>query len=172
MESKTSLKDAFKKVMDQKDEINWVIVSAKTGSVQMEGHGSGLSSLVDSFSDNDMQWGLFCVLGVDDGSTIKSVRSKLVQIDWCGDGVRHNDRGRMLNAQLPKIQKFAGAIACQISASPGQEITNRKIAFKLYHAQGAHKPTFYDFGDSKVECSSLNVADDEAQDDDEDEDFD
>ena len=24
------------------------------------------------------------------------------------------------------------------------------IAFKLYHAQGAHKPTFYDFGDSKV----------------------
>mmetsp|Transcript_40785 Transcript_40785/g.66324 ORF Transcript_40785/g.66324 Transcript_40785/m.66324 type:complete len:178 (-) Transcript_40785:170-703(-) len=167
-----SLKQAFKKLLDQKETaINWIIVSASSGEATLVKYGAGFSSLMGSFSNDAMQWGLLGVLGVDD-SSVKSIRSKLVQIDWFGGGVREGDKGKMLNKQRPVIQKFAGAIACNIPASSKGDVTARKVAYKLFHAQGAHKPTYYDFGDEKVQTSGLSTEDDNADDEDEDEDFD
>eukprot|EP00467_Chlorarachnion_reptans_P015268 CAMPEP_0114514976 /NCGR_PEP_ID=MMETSP0109-20121206/16457_1 /TAXON_ID=29199 /ORGANISM="Chlorarachnion reptans, Strain CCCM449" /LENGTH=173 /DNA_ID=CAMNT_0001695085 /DNA_START=175 /DNA_END=696 /DNA_ORIENTATION=- len=170
-ESKLALRAAFKKVNDQKDPLNWVVIRAPDGKVVMDGCGTGLKTMMQAFKNEEMQWGLIGVLGVDDGSSVKSIRSKLVQIHWCGSSVHEADRGKLIKTQRPAIQKFAGAIACEVATSDPEEITSRKLAYKLFHAQGAHKPTYYDFGNEKVDCKGLSTTDDDGEEDDEDEDF-
>ena len=71
----------------------------------------------------------------------------------------------MISKAKPLIQKFAGAIACSIAANGTRsEVNARKIAYHLYHAQGAHKPSQYDFGDEEVKCNSLSTKDDDSSD--------
>ncbi|GAB5357018.1 hypothetical protein AAMO2058_000337700 [Amorphochlora amoebiformis] len=171
-DSKTNVKTVLKDVLDYKKETNWVILTAKTGKVEVVSSGSGLKKLLSFFGFSEMQWGLINVLGIDKSSSINSTRSKLVQINWCGAGVPHGDRGKMINKQKPLIQQAAGSIACELPAEKKEDITGRKIAYNLYHAQGAHKPTHYNFGDGEVASEGLTTADNDPDDEDEDEDFD
>eukprot|EP00954_Amorphochlora_amoebiformis_P003576 276242-Amorphochlora_amoeboformis.AAC.1 len=127
-DSKTNVKTVLKDVLDYKKETNWVILTAKTGKVPIQfrhipgtassnayqvevvSSGSGLKKLLSFFGFSEMQWGLINVLGIDKSSSINSTRSKLVQINWCGAGVPHGDRGKMINKQKPLIQQAAGSI--------------------------------------------------------------
>eukprot|EP00471_Norrisiella_sphaerica_P011741 CAMPEP_0184496798 /NCGR_PEP_ID=MMETSP0113_2-20130426/34895_1 /TAXON_ID=91329 /ORGANISM="Norrisiella sphaerica, Strain BC52" /LENGTH=172 /DNA_ID=CAMNT_0026883599 /DNA_START=396 /DNA_END=914 /DNA_ORIENTATION=- len=139
--------------------------------VKLAKYGTGLKALMKAFDNSEMQWGMLGVLCVDDSSSVKSIHSKLVQIDWCGTGVREGDKGKMINKQRPLVQAFAGSIACNLPARAPEDLNARKVAYKLFHAQGAHKPSHYDFGDEKVQTNGLTTFDDNVDDEDEDEDF-
>ncbi len=170
------LRSAFKQVTDQKCKTNWIIVSAASGKVELVKSGTGLSTMMSSFDYEKMQFGFMGVLAVDKvsaSSSVVSIRTKLVQVNWIGNAVRSNEINLMMGKQIPIINKFAGAVACVIHAKKTTDVTVRKISYQLYKAQGAHKPTMYDFVNEQVDCSTLCRNDDDSDDDsDSDEDFD
>ena len=91
-------------------------------------------------------WGAFNVHGVDERNSVESVRTKIVQVNWVGAGVKPMKRMKALQGNSKVGNVISGTVALTQEATEVADIDAREVATKLLNAGGAHKPSFYDFG--------------------------
>merc|ERR1712196_592974 len=113
--------------------------------------GEGLKSLADSLDSSKCAWACINVHGVDQRQNVESVRTKLVQINWVGESVPSMKKMQALSGKNAVAKLFKG-VAINLDVNEASEITTKEIVDKLCASGGAHKPTYYAFGnDEKVD---------------------
>ena len=65
-------------------------------------------------------------------------------------------RMKALQGSSMVTEIISGTVAVNIEATNVDEIDSKDIAIKLANCGGAHKPTHYDFGDSKLPLSEIS----------------
>jgi len=116
---------------------------------------SGLETFKKALDASQVLWGLICVHGVDVRANVESVRRKLVQINWVGSGVKPMARSNALGGKA-KVGKLIKGVAATIDAT--ELFSGQEIVDKLCAAGGAHKPTYYSFGDEKIDLGFYDPA--------------
>ncbi|GAB5353308.1 hypothetical protein AAMO2058_000026000 [Amorphochlora amoebiformis] len=144
-----STAEAFTKATNKDSKAgSWVLVSLEKKKLSLVGEGEGIEGLVKSFDAKRVMWACLNVHGVDVRANVESVRTKLVQINWTGKEVPAMKRMDSL-AGKEKVSKVFKGCALSIDAECPEDITPEDIVKRLCAAGGAHKPTFYAFGDGK-----------------------
>ena len=153
------MSEQWEKVTRDEDETNWCILEVEGDEVVGVADGNGLEALKNAFEDDKIQWGIFRVAGVDSRGGLESRRSKYVQINWVGPSVTPMKKMRALSGK-EVVGAFLGSIGMAMDARDRDDLEDVDIAKKLISAGGAHKPTYYDFGDCQVSLADLGFADD------------
>ncbi len=117
--------------------------------------GTGdLTEFKAQLADNAVVFGGYKVFGIDEQETLTSKRCKLIQITWTGPAVSPLARNAVLNSKQARDAIFTGT-AIDVQASDADMITEKSIGKQLLMCGGAHKPTHYQFGSTKVLLSEL-----------------
>eukprot|EP01129_Flabellula_baltica_P013218 TRINITY_DN60_c0_g1_i2.p1 TRINITY_DN60_c0_g1~~TRINITY_DN60_c0_g1_i2.p1 ORF type:complete len:169 (+),score=60.25 TRINITY_DN60_c0_g1_i2:51-509(+) len=146
--------ELWENVTADSSEINFCILGVENDSVVGVAEGTGIEALIAGFSDDQIQWGVIRVEGVDSRGGLESRRAKYVQINWVGPSVPPMKKLKALSGK-DLISAFLGSVGLTIDARDRDEVEAVSIAKSLIAAGGAHKPTYYDFGDSQVQLSDL-----------------
>lgn len=141
------------KVSNQQSEGGtWVIANDKGEEL---GVGAGLKSLVESLDSSKV---LFCamkVLGVDvNCDTVIGKRPKIIRLNWVGSKVPTMQKMKALSGKAILSELWPGT-AVSVDATSSEGVDMNMIAVELLRAGGAHKPTHYDFGDSRIALSDV-----------------
>lgn len=126
--------------------------------LEVKAEGVGFSDFKGSFPDTAVAWGIINVHGVDVRSNVESVRTKIVLVNWVGPKVGGVKRSQALSGKA-QVQKVAKGVAITLDAEAVSELTLEAIGKKLLSAGGAHKPTFYSFGEGTENRFDLNFYD-------------
>eukprot|EP01129_Flabellula_baltica_P013217 TRINITY_DN60_c0_g1_i1.p1 TRINITY_DN60_c0_g1~~TRINITY_DN60_c0_g1_i1.p1 ORF type:complete len:153 (+),score=58.13 TRINITY_DN60_c0_g1_i1:137-595(+) len=146
--------DLWQNVTSDQSEINWCILGVENDEVVGVAEGTGIESLTAGFADDQIQWGVIRVEGVDSRGGLESRRAKYVQINWVGPSVTPMRKMKALSGK-DLITAFLGSVGLTVDARDRDDIEVVDIAKSLIGAGGAHKPTYYDFGDAQVQLSDL-----------------
>jgi len=142
---------AYKALNDTKvaSPTNWLLVSVNkdTKALEIATSGSGLSSLHDALDDSKLQFAALKVTGIEQ-SSVTSKRPKIVQINWVGPSVPPMQRKNALAFKQEISSLFAG-VATVIDAVSKDDLSQKVLADKLLTSGGAHKPSYYDFGNEE-----------------------
>eukprot|EP00472_Partenskyella_glossopodia_P009519 CAMPEP_0197519488 /NCGR_PEP_ID=MMETSP1318-20131121/4754_1 /TAXON_ID=552666 /ORGANISM="Partenskyella glossopodia, Strain RCC365" /LENGTH=165 /DNA_ID=CAMNT_0043070487 /DNA_START=14 /DNA_END=511 /DNA_ORIENTATION=- len=117
--------------------------------------GVGFAAFKEAFPEDKVAWGVINVHGVDKRANVESVRTKMVLVNWVGPNVPSMQKMQALSGKS-KVAKIAKGAAVAVDASDPKEITIEVIAKELLACGGAHKPTFYKFGEEEGEKFDLN----------------
>eukprot|EP00468_Gymnochlora_sp_CCMP2014_P007968 CAMPEP_0167751686 /NCGR_PEP_ID=MMETSP0110_2-20121227/6720_1 /TAXON_ID=629695 /ORGANISM="Gymnochlora sp., Strain CCMP2014" /LENGTH=157 /DNA_ID=CAMNT_0007637217 /DNA_START=44 /DNA_END=517 /DNA_ORIENTATION=+ len=112
--------------------------------------GVGLKELGKALDEKKVMWAALNVHGVDKRANVSSVRTKMVQINWIGSAVGGLGKANAL-AGKSKIAKLFKGMALTVDVNAKSDLTTEEISKGLLAAGGAHKPHYYDFGDTKYE---------------------
>lgn len=129
----------------------WIIANHK-GELVKEGFGIG--ALKEAFEDSKVQFAVIRIDGVDEQEKVTSVRSKMVRLDWVGSSVKIRKRKRSLTGK-PIIQKMWEGVSVTMSVKSIDELDAVNLCQGLLNACGAHKPTYYEFGDKQVPLADV-----------------
>jgi hypothetical protein len=125
---------------------NWIVMNVTKGmDLEDSAMGTGLEDFISQFKDDQVQYGCFKVLGVDNRETVVASRPKYVQVSWCGSSIGGMAKMKALQSKQKAARIFTG-MAATIDASEADDLTPKAIANVLLKCGGAHKPTHYDFG--------------------------
>ena len=146
-----SIKEAFAKTSNKDAAAgSWLIVQvSKKNKASEFASGSGLDSFKEALDEKLVLFGVINVHGVDERANVKSVRTKLVQVNFVGSSVPAMKRMMALQGKGP-VAKLFGSPATSMDVTSADDITAKEIVSELCAAGGAHKPTYYDFGSEKV----------------------
>eukprot|EP00468_Gymnochlora_sp_CCMP2014_P012504 CAMPEP_0167759152 /NCGR_PEP_ID=MMETSP0110_2-20121227/10862_1 /TAXON_ID=629695 /ORGANISM="Gymnochlora sp., Strain CCMP2014" /LENGTH=157 /DNA_ID=CAMNT_0007645501 /DNA_START=17 /DNA_END=490 /DNA_ORIENTATION=+ len=130
---------------------SWLLVTLDSKKkVEKVATGAGLKPLAEALDEKKVMWAAFNVHGVDVRANVESVRTKMVQINWIGNSVPPMKKMQAL-AGKPKIVKLFKGMALTLDITSKDDLTIKAISSGLLAAGGAHKPTYYSFGDGKHE---------------------
>jgi len=117
-------------------------------------HFSRVQEMKASFDPKSVNFGVYKVVGVDEGTSVTSRRDKLTQISFVPPTASRMQRLNVLNSKQIRTQTFSGTV-CEVQTDDEAEINERDIAKQLLASGGAHKPTHYQFGSVAVPLSEL-----------------
>jgi hypothetical protein len=109
-----------------------------------EGAG-GMPEFVAQLPDNDIVWGAFKVVGVDDRGNTVSYRPKFIFVKYLPEGVPTMKRARAGGHKGAIKQVMDAPIDVEIESKA--DLTEEIIIAKLRASGGAHQPTKYEFHD-------------------------
>ena len=142
----------WKQLTDQKNvdpSLGWALFEVENDQVVVVAQGVGLESFRGAFDDNKIQWGVLKVSGVDQQDNVTSSRAKYVQVNWVGPNVPARKRSGALAGKSAIAQVLKG-VQVTIDATSADDFTGITIGKSLLQCGGAHKPTFYDFGNGET----------------------
>jgi len=140
---------AFKAINAKDSAENWILVEVANKALQADPQkGEGLSNLIAALQANKLMFAAIRVSGVDEQASVTSKRPKVVQINWVGGQVPPMQRLAALSLKAEVSSLFQGS-ALSIDAVDAGDLTQEAIAKKLAAAGGAHKPSYYDFGNGE-----------------------
>jgi hypothetical protein len=143
---------AFTKV-NHGDENNWVSFEVEGKGRELKlvvgQTGTGLVALNEYLNANltKIVFVTLKVWGVDERESVTSTRDKIVQITFVGENVSPMKRTGALSMK-PQIEELIGSCACTIAATEG-DVTMLDVGKSLLASGGAHKPSFYAFGNGE-----------------------
>ena len=142
-----SVSAAWGRLTSDSSTISWICCgyNAENGNkleLREEGDG-GMPEFISKLAPDQIIWGAFKVVGVDDRGNTVSRRPKFICVKWLPETVPTMKRARagghkgaikaILNAQI------------DVEISSVEELTEESIIAKLRAAGGAHAPTHYEF---------------------------
>jgi hypothetical protein len=148
--SADTVDDLWAKLTDRKDPTNWVACYAKGkrgNKLRVSGCGAGgFTEAKAHMLESKYYFIGMKVDGVDQRDTVSSVRSKYIVASYIGPGVKTMQRagGGMLKATLTNAWHGASV---WFNVPSLENFTHDELKNRLLQCGGAHKPTFYDFGD-------------------------
>jgi hypothetical protein len=144
--------DAWSKVQSDNDPLNWVLFTydgKNTSSASVfAGGANGLEELRSALDDERVLFGGVRVTGVDDRGSVKSVRAKLIFLQYTPSSVRPTVRAHAGTAR-GEFQKLLHGTHMSINIEHPGDINAKKIEDQLIQNGGAHKCGYYCFG-SKI----------------------
>lgn len=143
------LQDALGRLTDNKTGINYVMVTVegKRGTklkVSDEGTG-GFAEMLTKLDEKKVYFIGIKVKAVDERS-VESVRTKYVVATYIGPKAPMMKKAGASTVKA-KLTQAWGGISIYYSAPDLSEFTTNDLAARLLQCGGAHKPTYYDFGD-------------------------
>lgn len=130
---------------------SWVVVDHHMSFVS---EGVGINSLRDCFDEKKIQFAAMRVDGVDQQESIKSVRPKMVQVNWVGSGVKAKHKGKALVGKQKASTIFTG-MSVFVDCTSKTDLEVKDICHELLRCGGAHKPTHYHLGPDDSEIQAL-----------------
>lgn len=152
---KLSPEDAWQKVIGDSDPLNWVLLcydgkNASTAELFASGT-QGLDELKANLDDERVLFGGLRVTAVDDRGSVKSVRSKLIFVQYMGNNVKPLVRASAGTARGEFQRILAGThVNVNIDSGNDQALTPKALEERLHSSCGAHKPNGYLFGSKKT----------------------
>eukprot|EP01036_Dinobryon_divergens_P033062 gene33062-42773_t len=141
------VRDAWSRLTDDTNTISWIACKYNPESpnnLEFKGEGTGgMPEFIAYLSSDEIVWGSFKVVGVDDRGNLVSRRPKFIFVKYLPASVPTMKRAR--------AGRHAGEIKAIINAhidvevSSPQELTEDYVIQKLRAAGGAHQPTSYEF---------------------------
>jgi hypothetical protein len=154
----SSLKQAWDSLTEKDGKTNWILFSFendKSTKLIASGNGSGgLDELKSSLQDDQIHYGAFRVIGVDNRDTTVSRRPKYIWFTWIGTNLSVLKKART-STQKPFLAKFFQSAQLNLELSGSDDLTKNEVGKRLLASGGAHKPTYYEFADG----DTLNIAD-------------
>jgi len=159
---------SWKKVLDEKDPTNWVILGFENGGegkvaeVRSMGTGGHSEFVKNIEKEKEVLYGGFVVYGVDKRGSVTSRRAKYVFVSWVGNNVKIMRRARV-SSQKAQFKKWFTPSHMDFQVSDVDLLSKDEIKRKMLLVGGAHKPKSYDFGDDSSitsghdDSSSLNA---------------
>lgn len=145
----------WNEMADEKTDNNWIMTTVVGKEITLVGAGNkGFAGLKEHLenSQNQVQFGVFRVWGVDDRhKNVDVVRRtpKWVFLKFLGRDVSFVKKAKVANhATAVKETSFDGA-GLSISFDGSEDLDGfsmRSVAEDLLNMGGAHKPVYYDFG--------------------------
>ena len=148
--------DGFAAFAKEDDPRNWFLVplaGRKLGAAE-SGTG-GFAEFVGALDNKKIQFCAIKVAAVDEQENVTSKRQKVVRIDWIGPNVSPLGRGAALQNKPHVAAAYQGCQAEIQSDGDMSMLTPKFVCQKLLKAGGAHKPTYYDFGDQQIPLADL-----------------
>ncbi len=102
-----------------------------------------MPEFISSLPENDVVWGAFKVVGVDDRGNTVSRRPKYIFVKYLPASVPTMKRARAGGHKGEIRQVMNGHIDVEIES--GADLTEESVIQKLRAAGGAHQPTGYEF---------------------------
>lgn len=130
---------------------SWVVVDHHMSFIS---EGVGINSLRETFDKKKIQFAAMRVDGVDQQESIKSVRPKMVQINWVGSGVKAKHKGKALVGKQSVASIFTG-MSVFVDITKSEDLDIKDICHELLRCGGAHKPTHYHLGPDDSEVQAL-----------------
>ena len=138
--------DLWADVCNDNSPTNWCILEVEGEEVSGVSSGSGLSALIEALDETKCQWAGFMAYGIDD---VSSKRPKSIQINWVGPRVSPMKRMGALSGKAAASQLLQG-MALTLDCNDKADLTMEDLARQLLACGGAHKPTYYDFGNEET----------------------
>jgi len=159
IENPTDLTGALDRLTNKKLGINYVMieVQGKRGSklkVVAEGKG-GFSEMVDKVDEKKVYFIGIKVIGVDERS-VSSTRTKYVVATYIGPGAPMLRKAGASTIKA-KLTQAWGGISIYYSVADKASFSHEDLKDRLLQCGGAHKPSYYDFGDgTKINLGFYN----------------
>ena len=148
-----SLWEEFKK---QNSPLNWILFQlAKDESLQVFGYGEkGVTEMVEKLDENEVLYGIFRVVGVNQEGTCTSIRERFVFLIWVPENSPVFARARVAMHKAVLLKRLETYHA-EIRAEEKGDITKEGLVKLLDNTCGSHKPQKYIFapGD-EVACNN------------------
>ena len=154
------VEQVFEEVMKQKSGTRWMVckLGKNKKSLTNEGSGQGWEEFCAAFKSDSVMWGCFAVHGVDERRSVVSVRTKPISVTWVGESVSAMKRMQALQGKSIFSNVVGGAVAVNINATCQDDLNMKDIAIKIADCGGAHKPSHYDFGGTKLSLADIGKA--------------
>jgi hypothetical protein len=151
------LEQVFESIMKQNSGCRWFVckLTKNKKGISNEACGTSWVSFVDAFKDSEVMWGCFAVHGVDQRRNVVSVRTKPVGVSWVGSTVPPMKRMQAMQGSKMFNDLVGGAVAVRVSATDKSDLNMKDIAIKIADCGGAHKPSHYDFCDTKLSLADI-----------------
>ena len=144
--------ESVRSVTESKDEsVNWaIILREKTLTTEGGSSGLGLVALIEALKGLENRVAFIClkVTGVDERDTVVSKRPKFIQINWVGPKVPAMKRMGALQGKNEMSTIFNG-VAVTMDITDVDDISMNTVGLTLLQCGGAHKPTYYDYGNDE-----------------------
>eukprot|EP01035_Chromulina_nebulosa_P017973 gene17973-23604_t len=139
--------DAWRRLTQDSSDVSWVAFGYPEGSSNQlvfreEGTG-GMPEFISKLPENDVIWGAFKVVGVDDRGNTVSRRPKYIFVKYLPSGVATMKRARA-GGHKGAIKQIIDA-HIDIEIENISELTEDIIIQKLRTSGGAHQPNSYEF---------------------------
>lgn len=139
--------NAWQRLVDDNSTVSWIILGypeGKTDTLVFKSEGpGGMPEFISNLPADDIVWGAFKVVGVDDRGNTISRRPKYIFIKYLPTTVPTMKRARAGGHKGSIKQVIDAHIDYEIE-SPS-ELTEEVIIAKLRSSGGAHAPTGYEF---------------------------
>jgi len=156
--SDQSLKQSWDSLTEKDGKTNWILFTFENEKsirlVASGNGGGGLDELKANLKDDQIHYGAFRVIGVDNRDTTVSRRPKFIWFTWIGKNLSVLKKART-STQKPDMAKFFQSAQMNLELSGQDDLTKNEIGKRLLASGGAHKPTYYEF----AEGDTLNIAD-------------
>jgi len=139
--------NAWNRLTSDASNVSWIACGYPEGSsneliFKAEGEG-GMPEFISQLPANDIIWGAFKVVGVDDRGNTVSRRPKFIFVKYLPAEVPTMKRARAGGHKGAIKQKMDAHIDIEIESAA--ELTEEVVITKLRAAGGAHAPTSYEF---------------------------
>lgn len=117
--------------------------------------GNGSFTEFKSKSDpGQCLFGVYKVRGRDELEAVTSAREYLISVNFIGESISPLVRNCIFSSKSERDDLFQGCVLeYQLASNP--DTTEAEIARDLLRVNGAHKPTHYVFGDSRIAVADL-----------------
>ena len=146
----SEVNDAWSRLVSDDSDVSWIMCGSKEGEKEKilhflkEGNG-GMPEFIASLPEDDIVWGGFKVMGVDDRGNTVSRRPKFVSVKYLPTTVPTMKRARA-GGHKGAIKAVMDA-HIDVEIETKDELTEDSIITKLRASGGAHAPTSYEFSD-------------------------
>ena len=139
--------DVWQKILDEKDPTNWVLAGypeGKTNEVLLKESGSGgFDEFVAKLGD-EIMWGGFRVVAVDDRGNTTSRRSKFIFVGYLPKTAKMMTRAKCGGHKAVVKESFP-SVHIEFTLDDATEISQEEVIARLRACGGAHQPTSYEF---------------------------
>lgn len=112
--------------------------------------------MVEALKPEDISFAAILVHGVDAQENVKSVRPKIVRINWVGTAVKPMKKMGALAGKSKMAEIWQGS-AADMDANESADVSMASIGTVLLKAGAAHKPTHYECGEDSIKISDITV---------------
>ena len=138
----------FKAINAKDTSLNWFIFVHSGHGWEADGHGNGGLVEVRNHLRNDaIQYVVIRVEAVDVEYGVHTARPKVVLVTWIGPDVSGIKRRTVLG-QKEEVRSALKGVGVHFEFDDIESFSISRLGEILSASQGAHKPTYYKFGDA------------------------
>eukprot|EP01130_Rhizamoeba_saxonica_P007694 TRINITY_DN311_c0_g1_i1.p1 TRINITY_DN311_c0_g1~~TRINITY_DN311_c0_g1_i1.p1 ORF type:complete len:176 (-),score=41.52 TRINITY_DN311_c0_g1_i1:38-565(-) len=143
--------DLYQSIIADDSQNNWCVLGLENGEVIGQASGNGIDSFKQAFDPEQIQWGIYKIMAVDEQAGVISSRTKICQVNWVGRSMSAMKKMAALQGK-EQVREVVHSVTIAVDADTVDDIDTNDMARSLLACGGAHKPKYYDFGEgSQIE---------------------